>query len=488
MSNNRQIHLTDDLLGNLEIIKSHINNPSDLIIRNLIIGKSSKINAGLLYIDNIVNIQDIQEHIINPLLTLDTLKGSIDEVAYHHIKSSEVTINTSFNSLIEGLLKGKTVILFDNCSKGILSSTEDWQVRTLEEAIQERVIRGPVIGFTEKMNINLNLLRGILQTPDLCVVSRQVGEYTKTDVSILYIKGIAKQEIIDDVLSKVSKINVKYLIESRMVEESLEKGVKTFFPLVINTERPDSTVSGLLEGKIAILVNGTPSAILVPALFNQFLQVSDEYYGKFGRLTGRFLRFLCFLISVYLPGIYISLVNSNEGIISEQNVQKLLGKDDILLPIFWQVLLLLIVLQFIMDGSFRLPRSTVLVVSLIGSIFVGEAAVNAKLIHSSSIIFMGLTYLTSFLVLSKGFESAVFALRMIFLLIGQFFGFMGMITGITILIIYATSLRSMGVPYLAPFIPFNPIEMKDFLYRGNTKDLINSKHTYPYDYNKNDKT
>ncbi|HEI9576258.1 TPA: spore germination protein [Bacillus cereus] len=481
-------NLNSLLQRNIDIIQGQLNNPSDLIVRKMIVGDSSSINTALLYIDGIVNMQVVQDSIIEPLLTMKNIKQphhKVEEVAYHHIKSGDVKISDLIEPLIEGLLKGKTIILFDNCTKGILTDTADWKERSIEEAVQERVIRGPIIGFSEKLKTNINLLRSIIQTQDLCVESKQIGTHTKTDISILYVKGIAQEEIIEEVRTKINQINVKYLIESRLIEEYLEGRGKSIFPLVMTNERPDSTVAALLEGRIAIFVNGTPHAILVPALFNQFLQVTDEYYGKTARLTGRFLRFLSFILAVYIPGIYISIVHFHKGIIPDQIVKKLMGEEQVLIPVFWQIIILLVLLQFIMDGSFRLPRSAVIAVSLIGSIFVGEAAVNAKLVHTPSIIFMGLTYISSFLILARGFESAVFALRFIFLLLGQFFGFMGLIVGTTIMIIYATSLRSVGVPYLAPLIPFQLKEMKDILYRGNTKTLINSDHSYPYDRNKN---
>ncbi|NRG43157.1 spore germination protein [Bacillus sp. CRN 9] len=487
MINNQSNQLSISLEENIDYIQNQMNNPSDLIVRKLILGDTSSVNAALFYIEGIVKTQEIQEYIISPLLSMTKTLHSeqpIEELAYHHINSSNVKIIINSIALIEGLLKGKTILLFDNCTKGILADTTEWEKRGLEEAIQERAIRGPIIGFNEKITTNVNLLRSIIQTPDFCVESKQIGRLTKTDISIVYIKGLVDEIVLEEVRKRINKINLKYLIESRVIEDTLEGNVKTIFPLVLTSERPDSTSAALFEGRVAILVNGTPHAIIVPALLNQFFQVSDEYYLKFGRFTNRSLRFLSFFFSVYLPGIYLSMVEFHKGIIPNHIVQNILGKDEILLPVFWQVILLLMILQLLMDGSFRLPRSAVLVVSLIGSIFIGEAAVNAKFINNSSIIFMGLSYLGSFVVLSRGFEAPIFGLRMIYILLGHFFGFMGLIVGSTIIIIYVASLRSVGVPYLAPLIPFKPKEMKDILYRGKTKILINSKHSYP---NENDK-
>ncbi|WP_129690655.1 spore germination protein [Gottfriedia acidiceleris] len=484
MSIKELTNLTSTLKKNINIIQGKLNNTSDLIVRKMIVGESSSINAVLLYIDGIVNMQHIQDYIVIPLLTMKTnkfLHQLIEEIAYHHIKSGDVTISDSIAHLTEELLKGKTVILFDNCAKGILADTAEWEKRGLNETISERVFLGPIIGFTEKLKTNVNLIRSNIKTTDLCIESKQIGTLTKTDISILYVKGIAEERIIDDVRTKINQINIKYLIESRMIEESLEGNVKTIFPLVLTTERPDSTVSALLEGRVAILVDGTPHAILVPALFIQFLQTPDEYYHKFARFIGRFTRILCFLVTIYTPGLYLSIFKIHNGVITEETLQKVLGKEQAVIPIFWQVIFLLFILEFIMDGSFRLPKSAVFVVSLIGTIFVAETTISSNLIYGLSIIIMGLTYITSFLLISRGLLSAIFASRIIFLLLGQLFGFIGIIVGTTIMVLYLASLRSIGVPYLAPLLPFNPKEIKDVLFRGNTRKLINSEHSYPYD-------
>lgn len=352
-----------------------------------------------------------------------------------------------------------------------------WKERSIEEAIGERSPRGPVIGLTEKLKTNINLIRSTIQTPDLCVETIELGTEAKKAVSILYIEGIVDHGILNEVKKRIKTLNIKYLPNARVLSDVLEGKPPSIFPLTRESERIDSIESSLFEGKVAIIVDGIPEAILAPSLFIEYLQAPDEYHIKYGRLTIRFIRFFGFLVGIYLPAIYLAVANFHKEELSPKIVKQLIS-DVELISTFWELIILLLIIRMLIDASFRLPKSAVLLVSLIGTIVIGQTAITAKLIHPVSLIVVGISTLSSFLVIYRGFAAVENTLRIIMLIIAKYLGFEGLIIATTMLILYMTNLKSLGVPYLSPLIPFRIQELKDTLYRGNLKKLINSKHTY----------
>ncbi|CAH0311663.1 Spore germination protein B1 [Peribacillus simplex] len=229
-----------------------------------------------------------------------------------------------------------------------------------------------------------------------------------------------------------------------------------------DSERPDAVVSSLYEGKVVVLVDGNPYAIILPSLFMSIFQAPDEYNQKYGRLMNRLLRFVGFLLTIYLPSIYVVLVNFYADGYPDK-VTKSLLKNDELLPAFWTMLILIGLITILIDVAFRIPQSAIILISLFATIAIGETAVTAKIIHPFSLITIALTFLSGFPIISKQLGAAIATLRMLFLIVGYYFGSTGMIIVTMLLIIYMVNLRSVGVLYLAPLLPFKLEEIKDTL-------------------------
>ncbi len=475
--------LTMSVDRNLTILREHLHHSSDLVTRTIKLGQYT---GSLLFIDGIVNTDFVQECIITPLLalneTLDIKKDTfIEDLSYRHIRTSLVEIETSFELCVQGILKGKTLILFEGFECGILAETTEWKQRTVEQSLAQRTAVGPMHGFNEQMKVNINLIRNMIQTPYLCIEVIQVGTFSKTDIAITYIKGKVDQKVLEETKKRLSSLEIDYVLEARMVEDAIEGRRKTFFPLTLNTERPDVVASSLYEGRIAILVNGTPNAMVVPSVFIQYFQSPDDYYMKSGRYTNRLITFLAFCLTIFLPGLYLAIEEFHKDFFPKKFEKKLFTELNSLPPAILEVLIFLVILQMVQIASVRVPKEIVVTVALVGAIVLSETAVNAKLIHPISLVIVGLTILANYLVTINGLLSVVNPLRIIFLFVGNFFGFTGMGIVFVLLIIYMFKLQSVGVPYLAPIIPFRPQEFKDVFYRGNLKKLTNSPHKYPHD-------
>lgn len=478
MNTIEQSSLSVSLNKNLQRVKEQFDASSDLKIRRIQMKDDVIREAVILYVDGITDTQNMQENILSPLLQIRRI-DSIEGIVLNHLSVMDVSVETTFDKILTGLSKGKAVVLIDGFNEGILADSSDWRMRAVTEPSTQSTTNGPMVAFTEQSKVNLNLLRNMIQTSDFKVETIQVGRKSKTDVSIVYLDEFVDKCVLEEAREKIKKIDVTYILELSVIEDAIEEKTK-LFPLVHPSERPDVTVSSLFEGRIAIFLNGSPFALIVPTLFFDFFQKPDEYYSKAGRFSFRMMRIFSWILSNILLGVYVTMVRFHHDWLPSPFDKKLLTESDTLFPILMEVLFLLFLFQLLMEASVRIPKSIVLLISLIGAIVVGETSVTAKLIHPLTLIVVGVNFLASIAISAGGLWRSVLTLRMLFLLAGYFFGLKGIVIGMVILIVYMASLKSLGVPYLAPFIPFRPKEMKDAFIRGDLRKLINSKHTYPH--------
>jgi spore germination protein KA len=475
------IEIQKSLKENIINIKNTFHDTSDLIIRNIKVGFKGSFEIDIVYLDGIIDVDLIQEYVVKPLLeqfkSVVFKESLIEQMIERIIESADVKTITQYKELTDAIVQGSTVLLINGYRKAIIIPSPKWAERSIEVSIGERTARGPQIGLTEKMKTNINLIRSSLKTPDFCVETVEFGTISPTSVSILYIEGIVDKGILKEVKKRLKSLTIKYVLSERVLEDVLEGKPRSFFSRVRHSERIDGVVSSLFEGRVVVIVDGYPFAIIAPALFIDFIQAPDDYHISMGRITNRIMRLIAFILGVYLPGVYIAIANFHKDDLPSKISKAIISKDE-LLPTFWEIFILLFLIRMLVDISFRLPNSAVILVSLIGTIVIGETAVTAKLIHPVSLIVIGITALSSFLVDNRGLVGADATLRILFLIIANFFGFNGIIITTTILIIYMVSLKSVGVPYLSPLIPFKMQEFKDTFYRNDLQKLINSKHTY----------
>ncbi|WP_088043314.1 spore germination protein [Bacillus sp. EAC] len=478
-------NFSKSLHNNIETIKEQLSNTTELVVRTIRIGES-KYKVALCYLDDLVNADVIRDFIISPLFLFRGIQKNdtepfIDQLASDYIRASSVEIVSSFDDALDGIVRGRTLILVDGYNSGIIAETTQWQQRSVEQSNRQRSPDGPMIGLTEQLKVNLNLIRSFIQSPNLVVETKQIGRFAKTDLSIIYLKHKVDQQALEEVRTRIDTLDVEYALIARLVEDALEGRKKSIFPLVFKTEMPDIVSAALYEGRIAVLVNGTPNASIVPSLFVQYMAQPTEYYSKIGRLSNRLIIFFSYLVTIFLPGIYVALAKFHSDWFPAKFAKKYFSASDTILPFLLEIMLLLIILYILSLAAFRVQSDLIIVASLVGTLVISTTAVDAKLVHSLSLIIVGVAYLTSLLFQTGGMISAAFFLRYSFLFIGNFLGLTAIGVGLIMLIIYMARLRSVGVPYLAPIIPFRPQEFKDVLYRGNLKKLINSEHKYPHD-------
>jgi spore germination protein KA len=476
---NDKIHTSLEV--SVKVIMNSIQNKQNLIVRKVKGDSNGLKEINLLFLEGIANIDYIQEYIIKPLklsnTTLNNRISLVENICDAVIETANVKLTSTYSDIIDAIINGNTVVLLEGQNRGIIAKTAMLKERNIEKATSERSPRGSMIGLTEKSDTNVSLILGIIKNPDLCVESKDMGEYSKTKVSVLYLKAIVDQKILDEVRKIVDRMSVNFIFESRAITEEID-GKYSLFNLSDDSERLDIIISSLYEGKVVLFLDGNPYGIILPGLFVSSLQAPDEYNQKNGRYSIRLIRFMAFIMSIYLPAIYV-VISKYYADKLPQKVSKIMFKGDELIPAFWTMLLLILLIVMVIDAIFRVPQTAIILISLVATIAIGETAVSAKLIHPVSLITIGITFLASFLLLNKGMRAPIYNLRFLFLLIGNFFSLSGLVIATTILIIYMVSLRSVGVPYLSPIIPFRIEELKDTFYRGRLARLNNSQHSYP---------
>lgn len=423
-----KLTLTMSLHSNIKVFSEQFfNGLSNLKIRKFNIGDKTKREAAIFYMDGITDTQNIQENILAPLLKMSKMV-SIESVINDHLSIIDVTVESSIDVIANSLIKGKCLVLIDGCNQGILADVANWQKRSLREPDTQRTIKGSMVGFNEQLKVNLNLLQHMIQTQKLKIESFQIGNESKTDVALLFIDGYVDEKVLEEVKEKINGIDVTYLLEARVIEDALEEK-KTLFPLVFTSERPDVAVAALYEGRVVVIVNGLPFVLIVPCLFIHYFQQPDEYNSKAGRIGIRIFRLFSWFLALLLPAIYIAITRFHTNWFPKPFDKKLLTDTDTVLPFVWEVLFLLFVFHTLLEATLRIPKNTTILVTLIGTITIGETAVFAKIIHPLTMVVVGVNFLTSMHIASGGLWGALVLLRIGFVFIGNFFGMTGTLIG-----------------------------------------------------------
>ncbi|MFD6211366.1 spore germination protein [Peribacillus sp. NPDC060253] len=340
-------------------LKESFNDTADFRVRKLKIGSNRSIMVHLIYLDGVVNKDSLQENVITPLLdsTMETIKkySLLEDVSENIIKTAEVFVAKEYKELTDAIVNGGTVIIFEGIELGIIAGTTQFKERNIEQAISERSPKGPLVGLTENLNINVSLLCGMMKTPNFCVESIEIGILSKTNISILYVKEVVDKNVLTEVRNHIDKISVNYVLESMTIKEAFEGRSTKIFAMSEESERPDVVISSLYDGKVVVLVDGSPYGIILPGLFASMFSAPDEYISNYGRLMNRLLRYMCFSLSIYLPSIYVVLVNFYADGYPDKVTKTLLTNDE-LLPAFWTMIIFIVLTTILIDVTFRVPQ------------------------------------------------------------------------------------------------------------------------------------
>ena len=471
-----------DLQYRIDELKRSFNNTHDLIFYKNEFGNNNEHSVQIIYFRSIVNTAILNQSVIAPLiqyLSKEDLKVSdsfVSDITNKALAVSHYEKTTDMIYVQNALLDGGVAIVFDGFEEVILIGNAFWSEKSLSTPTVERSFFGMDIGFTEHAETNINVIRNFLKSEHFTSELHQIGNKSKTEIYVLYMNDIVDREILNKANEKIKKINIDFMTSTRIIALYLQ-GKQSLFPLSLRTDRPDTIISDLLQGKVVVMMNGSPYPLVLPSLFLDFFQSPAEYEDNYSRFSGRLIRIFNYFMTILLPALYIAFVNLDLKDLPK-SIDKALMPQGEIINTFWQLVLLSWILRSLIDGTMRLSSSAIILVTMLGTLVVGENLATLKIVHPFSLIMMGLIFLTASSVGNKGLQNSFVTLRHILMIIAYFFGFTGITIGMVIILIYMCTLKSMGVPYMSPLIPFKPKEIKDSFVRGNLKKILNSKHDY----------
>jgi spore germination protein KA len=352
-----------NLKENIENIQGLFGDSLDLNIRRISIGEEG-IDAALVFMAGLSDTQVIEEIIealqIKLLSFQETNKNDLsDNITKRALNNKDVVLTEKMARVLKDITIGSAAILIDGINQIILCESKGFEIRSIREPDNEKTIRGPRDGFVENIFTNTSLLRQRIRVPHLWIQGCEKGSLSKVNVAITYIKGLASGELVEEVKSRISKIDIDAVLESGYIEEYIVDEKYSLFPLVKRTERPDKVVSCLLEGKIAIFTEGTPFCIIVPVSFSLFLQSPDDYYELFPRGSFiRILRYTSFIISIFLPGIYVAILNYHFELLPVKLLLRIAStREGIPFPVIIEALLMAFLFEVLREAGVRLPKA-----------------------------------------------------------------------------------------------------------------------------------
>lgn len=433
---------------NKQAILSQFAKDDDLFIRTFSIAKTPAFMAGIQGLfDKQVSAQTI-------LAPLSKATGTMTSNLIMNTLSSFVVEETnSLEQAVQRLMYGNIVLFIDGMHTAFVVDVSAVEQRSIEESKNETVIRGPHIGFIENLTVNISLIRRILHNRHLKVEKDYVGQKTKNKMALLYIEGIAHPKLIDDVETKLHNISVDAVLDSGYVEQLIESRRFSFFPTIRHTEHPQTVVASLLEGRIAILVDGSPAALLVPHLFlDNFMSPEDLNSRPYYSSLMRMLRLFGFFLSTQLPALYIAIENFHKELVPSSLLLSIAGtREGVPFPISMETVLMIAIFELVKETGVRMPQSLGPSISLVAGLILGQAAVEAGFVGIPTVIIVALAGLSSFL--TPSLNETGFLLRALLLAPAAFVGLFGVILIDILITLHIVSLRSFGAPYFAPISP-----------------------------------
>ncbi len=450
MNESEKTKLSQSLKANMETVKTIYGSDSTLKMRSFSNLESDKIKCGIFYIEGLVNKESISKNIIRPIIQAE-YSGEKDIPALLKdkvITSEHIRVEQDLTALIEAVNYGDTALFIDGFATAFLIDSKDWKQRQIEEPQSEMTVRGPKEGFTECIMVNLSLIRRRIITQDLKYEFSEIGTRTKTKICMCYIEGVANKNILGELKDRLSKINMDAVLDSGYIQECIKDAPMSIFKTVGSTEKPDIICGKLLEGRIAIVVDGSPEVITVPYLFIEAFQTGEDYYipSVYGSIN-RFLRIASFFLTTMIPANYIALVTFHQEMIpTPLAISIAAASTGTPFPTIVEMALMLIVFEIIREAIVRMPSFMGQAISIVGVLVIGQATVEARFISAPIIIIVAFTAITG-LMIGK-IKSTSIILRMIFIILSGFLGFYGIIFGFIVTCIYLLQLKSFGVPFI----------------------------------------
>lgn len=466
---------SDSLADNLSRLKELFRDVEILRIRELEGTGNRGLSCFIAYFDGLVDARLIGENIVRPLLEARlplSCDDALDFVQKQVVQVGEVKKAEDTAALIDAITYGETLLFVEGQAGALVLDTKSFHTRSIDEPDNERNLYGPREGFTEALMQNLSLLRRRARTQDFKMRFLSLGRRTKTKICVCYMEGLAKEEILKELFARLEKIDIDGILDTNYVVELIKDAGWTPFRTTGFTERPDVVIAKLLEGRVALLVDGSPLALTLPFLFIENFQSSEDYYTNFlySSFT-RLIRIIGFFLTILVPGLYISIVAFHHEMIPlALFISVSVEQQRVPLPAALEALILILVFDLLKEAGSRMPTNIGQALSIVGALVIGQAAVEASLVAAPMIIVIALTGITGLLV--PALNASAIYLRLFLLILSSMFGFFGLLLGLSGILIYLINLRSFGVPQLIQSRNFSSRNLQDSFVRAPWWEML----------------
>jgi spore germination protein KA len=461
-------YLTDRQDINLAQFRKLLGESTDVIIHEFIISAEKNLPAAIIYLENLVNQNRINDSILRVLMAeshATLVQDSKSIQSLEHLKSQLAIVNhlkpeTTFSGAIGSILAGNTILLINGLNEALVFNTRGVGAqRAVSTPETEVTIRGPRESFVETIGTNIALLRSRISHPDLRVETCKVGRKTGTNIGVVYLKGVVNEKVVKEIRHRLRRIQTDGIVGAGYIEQFISDAPFSPFSTISYSERPDVVVAKILEGRAAILIDGTPEVLTVPSLFIESFQNPDDYnFNPFYATLIRWIKYIAFGISILGPAVYIALSSYHQELIPTPlfiNIAS--GAEGTPFPVFVEVILIGLLFEIFREAGIRLPKPIGQGVTFVASLVLAQASVTMGFTGVATVVVVTITAIASLVIPNQAHVSIL--IRLILVILASFFGAYGILLGLLWVFAHAASLRSFGVPYLAPVAPFN---LRDF--------------------------
>lgn len=464
--------ISENLMDNLIKLRQEFGQSADLTIREFTVGK---FKAAVITIEGMVNKLMVGENILKPLNQFNTDGLDINE-SFKFIRDNifaateqdQLSVMTEVMSLI---MSGFAVLMFDGIPAAIAVGVQGFSFRGISEPLSESVLRGSREGFVEAVRINVSMIRRRIKSPKLRFESYFIGEQSKTNVYLCYMDGAVAPQVLKSIRDKLKTINMDSVIESGYIQPFFEQKPLSLFSTVGTTERPDTVCGKVMEGRVAVLVDGTPFALIIPHLFVENFQTIDDYTSRpYYATLIRILKYISFFASIFLPGIYVAIGTFHQEMLPD-NLLYNIAKAEMNTPLtlLEEALLIHIVFEIVKEAGLRLPKPIGQAVSIVGGLVLGDTAVSSGFIGAPMVIIVALSAITGFVI--PKLNEPIVAIRFISIIAGGYMGIFGVMVIMSMMWCNICAMNSNGIIYTTPVSPFGKTFWQDVAARIGWKSL-----------------
>lgn len=450
-------------------IKKEYGESSDLIFRKI---KTKDQELLYVYLESVSSDDKVSDFLMKDLsyYVKNKKEKNFDNLFHmleNSIYNSHLSIETNMDDIYYKLSSGYTIIFVDGEEKAISVETKADLNRSISESTSEVIVRGPKDSFNENNASNIGLIRKRIKTNKLWFKEQLVGRKTKTKVTIAFIEDIADSKKVEKIEKIISKIDIDGIIDSGYIRDFLTNDNSTSFPKIKSTERPDVACTSLLQGKIVILVENSPFVLITPSVLVDFIHTPEDYYQKTSNINfTRILRSIALFLTIITPAFYIAVTTFNQEMIpNELLISLAIQQDGVPFPTAFEVIMMMVTFEILRESDIRIPSPMGAAISIVGALVLGDAAVSAGIVSPIVIIVVAITSICGLLFTDIDFVNAIRIWRLIFILFATLAGLIGIVVAGIIFITKLASVSTDEVPYLVPFSPLRPTELKDAIIR-----------------------